>query len=135
MQQRVNPIDRLVGQRVRLLRKSLGMSQSDLAAQLSLTYQQLQKYEKGTNRISASKLYEIAVALGVQVTDLFEDAVAAFSNSSEPVETEPPSDSDLQIAGKLNQVSNLRLKRAFLALINAAIAADKPAAGGPLTRH
>lgn len=67
-----NPIDVHVGQRVRLRRRMLGMSQERLAAQLGLTFQQVQKYERGTNRISASKLFEIGRTLNVVVGFFYE---------------------------------------------------------------
>ena len=62
-----NEIDRLVGSRVRQRRMQLGMSQEHLAAQLGLTVPQLQKYEKGVNRIGASRLHKIAGLLGVLI--------------------------------------------------------------------
>lgn len=67
-----NPIDVHVGQRVRLRRRMLGMSQERLAAQLGLTFQQVQKYERGANRISASKLFEIGRTLNVVVGFFYE---------------------------------------------------------------
>jgi transcriptional regulator with XRE-family HTH domain len=68
-----NEIDALVGQRLRELRMLAGLSQSDLAATIGLTFQQLQKYERGVNRISASKLYLLARYLNVPVSALFAD--------------------------------------------------------------
>jgi len=62
-----HPIDVHVGQRVRLRRKQRDLSQGRLADALGLTFQQVQKYERGTNRVSASKLYEIARVLEVPV--------------------------------------------------------------------
>lgn len=67
-----SPIDVHVGRRVRLHRKAMGMSQERLAAGLGLTFQQVQKYERGANRISASKLYEIARIFRVPVGSFFE---------------------------------------------------------------
>ena len=67
-----NPIDVHVGLQVRLRRKELKISQEKLADQLGLTFQQVQKYERGANRISASKLYEIARALRVSIAWFFE---------------------------------------------------------------
>src|SRR6202789_3825437 len=67
-----NPIDVHVGLQVRLRRKELKISQEKLAETLGLTFQQVQKYERGTNRISASKLYEIARALRVSIAWFFE---------------------------------------------------------------
>ncbi|WP_443749465.1 helix-turn-helix domain-containing protein [Asticcacaulis solisilvae] len=67
-----NPVDLHVGGRVRMRRKFLGISQEGLGDHLDLTFQQVQKYERGSNRISASKLYEIAAALKVPVAYFFE---------------------------------------------------------------
>lgn len=67
-----NPIDLHVGARVRLRRKMLGVSQEGLADSIDLTFQQVQKYERGANRISASKLYEIAQVLKVRVQYFFD---------------------------------------------------------------
>jgi transcriptional regulator with XRE-family HTH domain len=67
-----NPIDIHVGLQVRLRRKELKISQEKLAETLGLTFQQVQKYERGANRISASKLYEIARSLRVSISWFFE---------------------------------------------------------------
>ncbi|MTI17897.1 XRE family transcriptional regulator [Rhodobacteraceae bacterium RKSG542] len=69
-----NPIDVHVGSRVRLRRMMLGMSQEKLGEGLGITFQQIQKYEKGTNRIGASRLQHIATLLKVPVAFFFEDA-------------------------------------------------------------
>ncbi len=68
-----NPIDVHVGSRVRIRRTLLGISQTVLGEAIGLTFQQIQKYERGTNRIGASKLYGIANALDVNVGWFFED--------------------------------------------------------------
>ena len=67
-----NPVDLHVGARIRMRRKLLGVSQEKLADQLGLTFQQVQKYERGANRVSASKLYEIARALQTSVAYFFD---------------------------------------------------------------
>ena len=69
-----NPIDRHVGSRVRMRRVLIGMSQEKLGEALGLTFQQVQKYEKGTNRIGASRLQQIANILQVPVSFFFEGA-------------------------------------------------------------
>lgn len=69
-----NPIDKHVGARVRMRRLLVGMSQEKLGTSLGITFQQIQKYEKGTNRIGASRLQQISEVLGVQVSYFFEDA-------------------------------------------------------------
>ena len=68
-----HPIDIHVGHRVRERRTLLGLSQSHLAEQVSLTFQQIQKYERGTNRISASRLWQLSEVLGVPISWFFED--------------------------------------------------------------
>lgn len=68
-----NAIDLHVGQRVRLRRTLLGMSQEQLGAELNITFQQVQKYERGTNRISASRLWDIGQILDVSVGYFFDD--------------------------------------------------------------
>lgn len=70
---RANPIDAHVGQRVRLRRMLLGMSQERLGEQLGLTFQQVQKYEKGVNRIGASRLFDLAHVLGVPIQFFYEE--------------------------------------------------------------
>ena len=71
-----NPIDKHVGSRVRMRRVLLGMSQEKLGEALSLTFQQVQKYEKGTNRIGASRLQQISKSLNVPPAFFFEGAPA-----------------------------------------------------------
>jgi len=80
-----HPVDEHVGARLRQLRKAIGMSQQVLGERLGLTFQQVQKYERGTNRVSASKLHEAALVLGVSISDFFEGLPASGS--------EAPSDS------------------------------------------
>jgi transcriptional regulator with XRE-family HTH domain len=86
-----NPIDIHVGSRVRLRRMMLGMSQEKLGESLGITFQQIQKYEKGTNRIGASRLQAIARVLTVPVSFFFEDAPGApspsASGAAEPEQT------------------------------------------------
>lgn len=72
-----NPIDRHVGSRVRMRRVLVGMSQEKLGEALALTFQQVQKYEKGTNRIGASRLQQISRILGVPIEYFFEGAPQA----------------------------------------------------------
>ena len=69
-----DPVDRYVGDRVRAERIKLGWSQSDLGKAIGVTFQQIQKYERGTNRVSASMLVRTAKALGVPVADFFPPA-------------------------------------------------------------
>ena len=106
--QHAHPVDIYVGERVRLRRKTLSLSQSDLAAQLGLTFQQVQKYERGSNRISASRLFEIAQALQVPIAWFFEGMVSPDGAAT----VEPAND----LHGFLHAGEAVDLARAFLAI-------------------
>jgi transcriptional regulator with XRE-family HTH domain len=93
-----NPIDRHVGSRVRMRRVLLGMSQEKLGEALNLTFQQVQKYEKGTNRIGASRLQQIARTLDVPPAFFFEGAPA--------FEVMAPGDERLRIGGVREDTSS-----------------------------
>src|SRR5690349_4709820 len=66
------PLDAMVGAKVRVFRLNRGISQTALAEQLGVSFQQVQKYEKGANRIGANRLSQIAAALEISIADLFE---------------------------------------------------------------
>lgn len=71
MNRRAQDIDAAVGLRMAARRSALGLSQTALAAELGVSFQQVQKYEKGANRVSASRLHQVAKALGCSVADFF----------------------------------------------------------------
>jgi transcriptional regulator with XRE-family HTH domain len=73
------PVDSLVGARIRLLRKRRKMSQAELGKALGVTFQQIQKYENGKNRVGASRLHLAATALNVPITELFDGAAETGS--------------------------------------------------------
>ena len=77
-----NPIDTHVGNRIRLRRQLLGYSQEKLASLLGLTFQQVQKYEKGMNRVGASRLWDMGKVLGVPISFFFEDMDEATAGQS-----------------------------------------------------
>lgn len=80
-----NPVDVHVGLRIRLRRKELGVSQEKLAEAIGLTFQQVQKYERAANRVSASKLYEMAKALETSTAYFFEGLTDAdIAGAAEP---------------------------------------------------
>jgi len=85
-----NPVDKHVGSRVRMRRMMLGMSQEQLGDGLGLTFQQVQKYEKGTNRISASRLQQAAGILQVPVPFFFEGAPGSYHKADGLSETASP---------------------------------------------
>jgi len=80
-----DPIDVHVGRRMRLRRQELGMTQATLGDTAKVTFQQVQKYERGANRISASRLYTFAKVLKVPVAYFFEEIPSEFRERSTPV--------------------------------------------------
>lgn len=75
------PVDALVGARIRLRRTLLGMSQEKLGAALGLTFQQVQKYERGANKVGASRLYEMSKVLDVPIGFFFDDLLSEARGS------------------------------------------------------
>ena len=73
------PLDAMVGARIRMLRVNRGMSQTMLAERIGVTFQQVQKYERGANRVGASRLSQIASVLDVSVGELFESSAGRIS--------------------------------------------------------
>lgn len=80
---KVGDIDRAVGQRIRIRRLLVGLSQEALAERLGLTFQQVQKYEKGVNRVSASRLLDLARVLDVPIPFFFEDYTSCAVSKDE----------------------------------------------------
>jgi transcriptional regulator with XRE-family HTH domain len=109
-----NPIDKHVGSRVRMRRMMLGMSQEKLGDALSLTFQQVQKYEKGTNRIGASRLQQISTILQVPVAFFFEGAPS--DGSSPDAFGEAPSPA--YVTDFLATSDGLALTKAFMKIAN-----------------
>jgi transcriptional regulator with XRE-family HTH domain len=109
-----NPIDRHVGGRVRMRRIMLGMSQEKLGDALGLTFQQVQKYEKGTNRIGASRLQQISRTLDVPPAFFFEGAPSFESIASESRQMGVAEDSNAPyVADFLSTAEALHLNMAF----------------------
>lgn len=113
----VHPIDRYVGQRVKALRIDRRLSQTALGEAVGITFQQIQKYEAGTNRISASRLFEIATVLSVPVRSFF-DGVPSKGEGSDIEIDEPYFDwVDLKIVKALSRISDHSLKEQLLKFI------------------
>ena len=107
-----NPIDKHVGSRVRMRRMMLGMSQEKLGNNLGLTFQQVQKYEKGTNRIGASRLQQISQILQVPVSFFFEGAPANLNGPRSDDLSEAPSPA--YVSDFLATSDGLALTKAFM---------------------
>jgi transcriptional regulator with XRE-family HTH domain len=116
-----HPVDTHVGSQLRLRRTLLGMSQQKLGDALGLTFQQVQKYERGTNRIGASRLHELSVILDVPVGYFFEGLPTDQQRPAGPVHAglaDPPSDFDADV---MTQRETIDLIRAYYRIGNAAV--------------
>lgn len=105
-----NPIDKYVGSRVRMRRIMLGMSQEKLGEALGLTFQQIQKYEKGTNRIGASRLQQISDIVQVPVSFFFEGGPSSASHVGGMAEAPSPA----YVSDFLATSEGLALTKAFM---------------------
>ena len=130
-----NPVDLHVGARIRMRRKILGVSQERLADDLGLTFQQVQKYERGANRVSASKLYEIAKSLQSSVSYFFEgladptDVDGFEENGSEQfVHDFLMTPEGLELAGLFPKIRRGAVRRRVLDLVRS-MADDEAEAG------
>ena len=117
-----NPIDKHVGSRVRMRRMMLGMSQEKLGNALNLTFQQVQKYEKGTNRIGASRLHHIADILQVPVAFFFEDAPGQAKTTGDAPSPAYVSDFLATTDGRaltkaFMQIKNAKLRRSIVDVV------------------
>ena len=127
-----NPIDIYVGSRVRLRRMMLSMSQEKLGEHLGITFQQIQKYEKGTNRIGASRLQHIATTLEVPVAFFFEDAPGTPQEAAGLAESKTEnfvidflsSSEGLQLNRAFVQIKDQKVRRKIVELVRE-IASDK----------
>ncbi len=121
-----NPIDRHVGLRIRLRRKELGISQEKLAESIGLTFQQVQKYERAANRVSASKLWEMARALNTTVGYFYEGLPTdgrIITPSGPGLESFLLSPEGMELARYFPQIPRLVVRRQILDLVRT-MAAD-----------
>ncbi|HEX8233754.1 MAG TPA: helix-turn-helix transcriptional regulator [Caulobacteraceae bacterium] len=128
-----NPVDAHVGSRIRMRRKMQGISQEKLADALGLTFQQVQKYERGSNRVSASKLYQVARFLGTPVSYFFEGL--ADPTTAQPGVAEEGAEQfvhdflmtpeGLELAANFPKIKQRRVRRKVLDLVRAMAGEDE----------
>lgn len=116
-----NPVDTQVGNRVRIRRMLIGMSQEKLGDLLGLTFQQVQKYEKGVNRIGAGRLYEIARILGVPIEFFYEGVSGSSEGVAEsqgaPVMEFVSSGEGLQLSLAFMKIKDPKVRKRVLDLV------------------
>lgn len=129
-----DPVDLYVGARIRMRRKLLGVSQERLAEQLGLTFQQVQKYERGANRVSASKLHAIGTALSAPVAYFFEGFGGAAASGVGEADSSafvhelvmPPE--GMELAALFPRLKRARVRRKILDLVRSLVEDDNEAA-------
>ena len=125
-----NPVDRHVGLRIRLRRKELGISQEKLAESIGLTFQQVQKYERAANRVSASKLWDLARAMSTTVAYFYEGLP---TDGRQPIVMSPKlqdfllTDEGMELARYFPQIPQRGVRRQILDLVRTM--ADGPEMG------
>jgi transcriptional regulator with XRE-family HTH domain len=128
-----NPVDKYVGSRVRMRRIMLGMSQEKLGDALGLTFQQVQKYEKGTNRVGASRIQQISEILRVPVSFLFEGGPSTASADGYSERTSPAYVSDflatsegLALTRAFTRIADAKLRRSIVEMVEQIAAREGP---------
>ncbi|BCM82370.1 Cro/Cl family transcriptional regulator [Methylobacterium indicum] len=129
MKKAPDPVDRHVGHRVRVRRLLIGVSQERLGDALGVTFQQIQKYEKGANRISASRLRQISEMLGVPVSFFYEGAPRQDGARGDETGAEPTGDAlaqdvlwtsqDLQLVRAFQRIGDNQVRRRIISLVEA----------------
>ncbi len=123
-------IDRVVGQRIRWRRRELKLTQERLGELLELTFQQVQKYEKGVNRVSAGRLYEIAGVLGVPISYFFEGAEefleaeqSEFAEDEDEPHAPVMTPETLELISAFQKIEDVSLRKSLLNTVRAAASA------------
>lgn len=112
-----DPIDTHVGGRLRLRRTLMGLSQTELARAVGLTFQQVQKYESGANRVSASRLYHIAEALDIPVSFFFDDVPRAGGLAEAPKPSFEPDRELLELTRNYRSITDAEVRRGIYELV------------------
>lgn len=116
-QKRLNAIDKLVGARIRERRKALQMSQRELGMAIGTTFQQVQKYESGANRIGASRLFEVASALDVTPSFFFEHISSSKRKATRPLRSNAAPAEGLAVIKALLAISDASLRNNAVGLV------------------
>jgi transcriptional regulator with XRE-family HTH domain len=110
-------VDRLVGRNIRLQRLAKGLSQTELANKLGVTFQQVQKYEKGVNRIGCGRLFQIASVLNAHVMDFFEGSEKGKPSASRAVRDLIAEPQSFHLVQAFSEISDRRLRSSVVDLV------------------
>lgn len=116
-----NAVDRKVGKRIRERRLEIGMSQETLADLLGVTFQQVQKYEKGVNRVAAGRLWELSLALDLRISAFFESASRSGADTSknDPMQEALATPGACELVKLYASIRSPKLRRKILDLVKA----------------
>jgi transcriptional regulator with XRE-family HTH domain len=117
-------VDILVGRQIRARRDEMGMSQEKLGEELGITFQQIQKYERGANRVAAGRLFEFAKALGCSILYFYEGVLdelpgvpLGFAEEAAPPPLPPPSADAAQLSAAFARITDPRARKRILKLV------------------
>ncbi len=117
-------VDKLVGRNIRVFRLSKGLSQTQLAEHLGVTFQQVQKYEKGTNRVGSGRLLQISSKLGVKITDFFEGSDRLHQTSRRSVFDQLAEPESFRLVQAFSEIDRPDIRRSLVRLVEQ-IAAER----------
>lgn len=112
-------LDVRIGDRIRARRLEIGMSQEQLAALLGITFQQVQKYEKGVNRVAASRLHAIAAALEVSITHFFDGAARPKGTDATALEEAFRHPDVIELVKQYHSIESAKVRKRVLELVRA----------------
>ena len=131
-----NPTDVTVGKNIRFYRLAARLSQTALGDKIGVTFQQVQKYEKGTNRVGASRLSQIGAALGVPLIKLFDGVSASGDKASGRSPTELIAEpSAFRLASAFAEISNVALRHSIVRLVEDVAVSGKAEVRAKQNRH
>jgi transcriptional regulator with XRE-family HTH domain len=110
-------VDKLVGRNIRILRLAKGLSQTELADALGVTFQQVQKYEKGTNRVGSGRLLKISAILGVKITDFFEGTDRPHDTAQRSVFDQLAQPESFRLVQAFSGIDRQNIRRTLVRLI------------------
>lgn len=116
-------IDQQIGEKIRLRRIMMGLTQDQLAEALSLSYQQIQKYETGTNRVSAGRLFQIAALLDTDIVSLFPNSDQSHSRNT-PAEN-ASARHVIELVRRFSSIESQRVRAGIMAMIRSVTSSDE----------
>jgi len=114
---RPDAVDKLVGRNIRVLRLAKELSQTELADGLGITFQQVQKYEKGTNRVGSGRLLKISAILGVKITDFFEGTDQPHDTAQRSVFDQLAQPEPFRLVQAFSRIDRPNIRRTLVRLI------------------